>query len=174
VTSTAGSWERERVSPDVEVVTLSARPAVAIRAVIPMDQLDVGEVFGAALGRLFPYIGQHGLSPAGAPYARYAEFGPERADIEIGVPLVSPPGDLPPLRPDDELGSTELPGGEAASYRHIGPYPDLGQAYQTIEAWMKDSGRSPAGAPWESYEVGPDQVDDDTSRLETVVCWPLT
>jgi effector-binding domain-containing protein len=138
-----------------------------------MDQLDVGAIFGSALGRLFPYLGQHGLVPAGAPYARYAEFGPERADVEVGVPVGSAPEGLPVLQPDDELGATELPGGEAASCRHLGPYPGLGQAYQAIEAWMKETGRSPRGAPWESYEVGPDQVDHDPDRLETVVCWPL-
>jgi hypothetical protein len=73
----------------VEVATLRARPAVAVRSVVPVSDLDVRELFGAALGRLFPYLGEHGLAPAGAPYARYAEFGPERADVEIGVPLAA-------------------------------------------------------------------------------------
>jgi AraC family transcriptional regulator len=133
----------------------------------------VGAIFGAALGRLFPYLGQHGLAPTGAPYARYAEFGPERADIEVGVPVGAAPDDLPALQPDDEVGVTELPGGEAASYLHVGAYPELGSAYRAIEAWLRDQGRSTAGAPWEVYEVGPDQVDHDPARLETRVLWPL-
>jgi effector-binding domain-containing protein len=161
------------MSSEVEVVSLSAQPAVAVRVVVPMDQLDVGAIFGAALSRLFPYLGQHGLAPAGAPYARYAEFGPERADVEVGVPVASAPEDLPALQPDDELGATELPGGEVASYHHVGPYPELGDAYQAIEGWMREADRSPAGAPWESYEIGPDQVDHDPARLETRVLWPL-
>jgi effector-binding domain-containing protein len=161
------------MSAEVEVVTLDARPAVAIRVMVPMDQLDVGAIFGSAMGRLFSYVGEYRLEPAGAPYARYAEFGPERADVEVGVPLAEPVADLPALEPNDELGATELPQGEAASYRHVGPYPELGAAYQTIEAWLRESGRSPAGPPWESYEVGPDDVDHDPARLETVVRWPL-
>ena len=157
----------------VEVVSRQAQPTVAVRTIVPMDQLDVGALFGAALGRLFPYLGQHGLAPSGAPYARYAEFGPERADVEIGVPLAEPPPGLPPLAADDEIGATEQPGGELATYLHVGPYPDLGQAYQAIEAWFAESGRTPGGAPWESYAVGPDQVDRDEASLETLVCWPV-
>ena len=91
------------MSTEVEVVTRQAEPAVAVRTVAPMDQLDVGALFGAALGRLFPYLAQQGLAPAGAPYARYAEFGPERADVEIGVPLAEPPPGLPSLAADDEI-----------------------------------------------------------------------
>jgi effector-binding domain-containing protein len=161
------------VGTEVEAVTRQQQPAVAVRTIVPMAQLDVGALFGAALGRLFPYLGQHGLAPAGAPYARYAEFGPERADVEIGVPLAEPATRLPPLAADGEIGSTELPGGEVATYLHVGPYPDLGQAYQAVEAWLAESGRTAGGAPWESYVVGPDQVDQDESRLETRVCWPL-
>ena len=161
------------MSTEVKVVTGQQQPAIAVRTIVPMDQLDVGALFGAALGRLFPYLGQHGLAPAGAPYARYAEFGPERADVEIGVPLAEPATGPASLAADGEIGSTELPGGEVATYLHVGPYPDLGQAYQTIEAWFAESGRTPGGAPWESYLVGPDQVDQDESRLETLVCWPL-
>ena len=157
----------------VEVVTRQVQPTIAVRTIVPMDQLDVGALFGAALGRLFPYLGQHGLAPSGAPYARYAEFGPDRADVEIGVPLAEPPPGLPPLAADDEIGATELPGGELATYLHVGPYPDLGQAYQAIESWFAESGRTPGGAPWESYVVGPDQVGQDPSRLETLVCWPV-
>jgi effector-binding domain-containing protein len=160
------------VSEEVEVVTLSARPSVAVRVVVPMDQLDVGAIFGSGMGRLFSYVGEQGLAPAGAPYARYAEFGPERADVEVGVPLADP-ADLPALEANDELGATELPGGDAASYRHVGAYPELATAYQAIEAWLEKSGRSPAGPPWESYEVGPGDVGGDPARLETVVFWPL-
>ena len=90
------------------------------------------------------------------------------------MPLAEPPPGLPPLAADDEIGATELPGGQLATYLHVGAYPDLGQAYQAIEAWFAESGRKPGGAPWESYVVGPDQVDQDESRLETLVCWPLS
>ena len=108
------------MSTEVEVASRQAEPAVAVRTVAPMDELDVGALFGAALGRLFPHLGQHGLAPAGAPYARYAEFGPERADVEIGVPLAEPAPGLPPLTADGDIGSTELPGGELATYPHVG------------------------------------------------------
>src|SRR5262245_66050896 len=85
---------------DVEVVSLQAQPAVAVRVVVPMDQLDMGAIFGGAMGRLFGYTGERGLAPAGPPYARYEEFGPERADVELGVPLTEPAADLPALEPD--------------------------------------------------------------------------
>jgi effector-binding domain-containing protein len=158
---------------NVEVLTLETQPAVAVRVVVPMGELDLEAMFPSAMGRLFGHLGEHGVTPAGPPYARYAEFGPERADVELGIPLAAPPAGLKALEPDDQLGATELPGGEAAAYRHVGPYPELGTAYQALEAWLREAGRSPAGPPWESYEVGPERVGGDADRLETVVIWPL-
>jgi effector-binding domain-containing protein len=156
---------------DVELVTRTAQPAIAVRRVVPMADLDLVAMVPDAYGRLGVALAEHGLTMAGAPYARYAEFGPERADVELGFPVTSADG-IPPLAADDQIGATELPGGEAATYRHVGPYQDLGQAYAAGEQWFAASGRAPSGPPWESYEVGPDAVSDPSS-LETLVCWPL-
>jgi effector-binding domain-containing protein len=161
------------MSMNVQVVHLEAQPAIAIRVVVPMFDLDVGELFGGARDRLAEYVVEHDLATAGAPYARYAEFGPERADVEIGFPLVEPVPGLAALEPDNTIGATELPGGEVAEVRHIGPYPEVRQAYEAAEAWFAESGRSPGGAPWESYVVAPEDVDHDPARLETLVLWPL-
>lgn len=53
-------------------------------------------------------------------------------------------------------------------------YPDHDEANGfSSEAWFAESRRTPGGAPWESYVVGPEQVDQEESRLETLVCWPV-
>jgi effector-binding domain-containing protein len=151
------------------------QPTLAVRFDVPMSDLDIGALFGAHVGRLSEHLVAIGHSPAGPPYARYHEFGPERADIEFGLPVAAPLADVPPLDdcPAGEIGATILPGGPRAVTTHVGAYPELGRSYRRLESWLTEHDRKGGGAPWESYVVMPDAVDGDPSRLRTEVVWPL-
>ena len=154
------------------VVTLQAQPAVGVRLVRPMAELDIGALFGEHLGRVFGRIGASGLGLAGPPYARYFTFGPDICDMEIGVPVTS----VGPLASapagSEEVGATELPAGDTAMVEHRGPYPTLGQAYARIDAWFAETGRSAGSGAWESYLNSPADVSD-ASELRTDVYWPI-
>ncbi len=155
-------------------IRLEERPTVAVRYRRPMAGIDVGALFGGAMARLSSWLGERGLPPGpGAPYARDHAFGPEVADIEIGVPLSSVPPDLAALASteDGEVGASALPAGEAMTVVHVGPYPTLGQAYRRLEERMASEGRRPSGAPWEEYVDDPSLTA--TSELRTLVCWPV-
>lgn len=155
------------------MVDLAPQPTVASRLQQAFDQLDVGALFGLHMANVADRIADLGGTPAGPPYARYHEFGPERADIEFGIPVASPVPNLRPLAECEpgEVGMGELPGGPAAVTLHVGAYPSLGAAYRRLESWIPAHGHSSAGAPWESY------IDDPTEAaeadLQTEVIWPL-
>ena len=153
----------------------NADPAVAVRLQRAMEELDMGELFGEHLGRLFEHAQAHGLQ-AGPPYARYYEFGPEQADIEIGLPIDEPASDLAPVDPatDAEIGSSELPSGRCAVTVHVGAYEELGRTYRALEEWISANAHKAAGAPWESYLVMPSDVGNDPSRLRTEISWPIS
>ncbi len=159
---------------EVEVRDDPELPAVAVRLVRPMQGLDMGQVFGEAMATLGTHLGGRLESVAGPPYARYHEFGPSRADVEIGFPLEGAAAGLEVVSsvPSGEVGGSALPGGRRAVYLHRGPYPGLGHAYAVLESWFADQRETSAGPPWESYLNSPDEVDDP-EQLLTEVCWPL-
>ena len=112
---------------DERIVTLEPRSTAAVRFRRPMADLDVGALFGLAMTSLAAWLPENALTTPGPPYARYFEFGPDVADMEMGIPLDSAPADLPPVDAvgEGEIGMSSLPGGEVATIVHLGPYPTL-------------------------------------------------
>jgi hypothetical protein len=157
-----------------DIIELTPRPTAAVRVQQPMAELDVSALFDLHLPNVADRIADLGGTPAGPPYARYHEFGPERADVEIGVPVVSPVANLRPLAECEpgEIGAGELPGGPAAVSVHLGTYDSLGQTYDQLHDWIHAQGRDEGPGPWESYVDDPSEVED-TSKLRTEVIWPL-
>jgi effector-binding domain-containing protein len=158
---------------EIAVQAVDPRPAAAIRVTRPMSELDLGALFEEHLPNIAHRLADLGVEPAGAPYGRYHEFGPERAVVEIGIPTAAPPSTLSPLSEaaDGELAASALPGGEVAIAVHRGSYDGLPTTYATLEQWIGEQGRQPGGAPWESYVDDPSEVDP--ADLRTEICWPL-
>lgn len=158
---------------EIAIHQLTPRPAAAVRLTVPMAELDLGALFGEHLPNIAHRLGDLGVEPAGAPYGRYHEFGPEVAVAEIGIPTKAPVSTLTPIATaaDGELAASELPGGEVAIAIHRGSYDGLPATYATLERWIADQGRQPGGAPWESYVDDPSEVDP--ADLLTEVCWPV-
>ena len=98
----------------------------------------------------------------GPPFARYTALG-EHIEAAVGFPFV---GEVPAT---EEIQITELPGGRAAMARHIGPYNEIGLAWERATAEMKDRGLTPTGPAWECYLTGP----QDPGPPITEIFWPL-
>lgn len=158
---------------DHQLVTLEQQPTIAVRIMVPMSEMDVSALFATYLPQLFESIAQSGQSPTGAPFARYFEFGPEQADVEVGIPVDTPTLDLPPTEDRlGEIGASQLPGGLTAKVAHLGSYDTLGDAYDPFHEWIHQQGHDEGTGPWESYVDDPDQVADDT-QLRTEIYWPV-
>ncbi|HEY7563870.1 MAG TPA: GyrI-like domain-containing protein [Acidimicrobiia bacterium] len=157
---------------DHQIIDLTAQPTIAIRIEKPMADLDMHAIFDTQLPRVFQAVGMAGRQPVGAPYARYFQFGPDRADFEIGVP-VSEPADLPPARANtDEVGTSELPAGRTAKLIHHGAYDTLGKSYDALHEWIHSQGVDEGDGPWESYIDDPGQVE--MSNVRTEIYWPVS
>jgi effector-binding domain-containing protein len=127
----------------VEVRRRTAQPMVSIRKKIPVTELM--QVQGESLQRLWRFLQQNGIAPAGPPFVRYHSFGDAETDVEIGVPV-----------PDEvagagEITAGELPGGPAIVTVHLGAHDRLGDAYKRIEDRLSAQGER-AGPAWEVYE----------------------
>lgn len=155
-----------------EIRQLVAQPTVCARLTAPSQEL--GDLFGRILGAVFGTLGAAGVAPAGAPYGRYYDYGPETMDVEIGVPVATiPPGlaavdQLPP----GEVGAGLLPGVPAAVAVHVGRYEGLAAVYAGLEKWMTTNGHIVSGAPWEAYIDDPGDMKD-MSKVRTEVVWPV-
>ena len=158
---------------EAEIRQLTPQPTAAVRMTQPMSELDLGALFDEHLPNIAHRLADMGIEPAGPPYGRYHEFGPEKVDVEIGIPLSAPAPNLRPLAEAEpgEMASSELPGGSAAVTVHRGSYDGLSSVYEGLHDWIKAHGHEEGSAPWESYVVDPSEVEQ--ADLETEVCWPL-
>lgn len=158
---------------EARIVELEPQPAVAVRLQLPMSELDLGELFSTQLPNVAHRLADLGGEPAGPPYGRYHEWGLERADVEIGIPVGSPVANLRPVAETTpgEVGSSALPGGRAAVAVHLGSYSGLPQTYERLRDWIHAQGLDDGDGPWESYVDDPSEVTE--AELRTEVIWPL-
>jgi len=154
------------------LVELAPQPTVAVRIQAAMADLDVSALYDTHLPKISTRVAEAGLH-GGPPYGRYHMFGPDRADIEIGVPTTTPvPGldRLSDIRPG-EIGLSELPGGLTALVVHRGSYDTLGESYGLFHDWIHKQGHDEGEGPWESYVDSPSSVADP-SQVRTEIYWP--
>jgi effector-binding domain-containing protein len=152
---------------DHNILELAPQSTVAVRVQAPMEDLDLAALFATHIPRLMAVANEP--RPA---YARYHEFGPTQADIEIGIPVVTEV-QIPSSRDDEPaITAAHLPGGRVAVVTHHGSYDTLGAAYDALHDWIHDQGFEDGPGPWESYLDDPATVED-VSALRTVLHWPL-
>lgn len=158
---------------DHQLVELAPEPTLAVRIRKPMSEVDISAWFDTHLPQIYDEISERGLKVAGPPFARYHEFGPERADVEIGVPLVDAPAEKHRSEEaaSEQIAISELPGGLVAKVVHHGPYQTLGDAYGPFHDWIHSQAHDEGAGPWESYirESGAEPAPDD---LATEIYWP--
>ena len=143
----------------IEVVRLTPQYAAVVHADVAHD--GIGAFVGQAFGQVMSEIGRQGAQVVGMPFSRY-EILEDGFRVEAGFPtsgMIDAAGDVRPV---------ELPGGEAVTTMHVGPYDQVAGAYYALEAWQKEHGRAPAGGPWEEYFDGP-----EVATPRTRVVWPI-
>lgn len=146
-----------KVAEQPTQLTLSIRTRAAVQ--------DLPQVLGKAFGAIAQYLGELGRQPAGPPFVAYHNMDMQDLDVEIGFPV---PGKLPGR---DDIKASEIPGGRAATCLYVGPYSDIGPAYNALSQWMKENGHEPTGVAYEMYLDDPDQTPPE--ELKTQILFPL-
>jgi effector-binding domain-containing protein len=158
-----------------QVIERPAQPYVAIRAQVTMQTL--GTVLPGLHPRVFAWLGEQGISPAGAPFWKYNAIDMERSlEVEVGVPVTAP------VDGDGEVLAGVLPPGQYAALRYTGHPDGLLGATASLLKWAEernlawDVRPAPAGERWgarlEIYETDP-AVEPDMSNWTTQLAFRL-
>jgi AraC family transcriptional regulator len=128
---------------NVRIEKLAPMKVAFFRHIGPYDDEGVGQTWE----KLMRWAGQHGL------------FGPGTKCLGISHdnPHITPRDRLRydaciatnrPFKPEGEIGSQEIPGGEYAVVTHRGPYEKLPDTYAFLYGdWLPKSGREPSESP---------------------------
>jgi len=93
----------------------------------------------------------------------HAERRNEALNIDFGVQVARP------FEREGNVQCVEAPAGEVARTVHVGPYGQLGNAHDAIQAWCATNNRKIARASWEIYG----DWNNDPALLETTIKYLL-
>jgi effector-binding domain-containing protein len=151
------------MSYQCELLDLSAQPTLAIRTRTAVQNLP--QVLGPAYGAIMQYAGSLGAQPIGAPFVAYRNMDMADLDIEIGFSFEQE------LAGHGNIQAGEIPGGKAAACMHVGPYDQVGGAYEALQKWIGANSYLPTGVAYEFYLNDPQTTPP--SELQTQVLFPL-
>lgn len=150
---------------EIEDRVLVEQPTLVMRGKVAVQEMP--DFLGKAYGAVETRAAEAGAGFAGPAFARYRALDErfEEFEVEAGFPLVEP------IEGDGHVFASNLPGGRAAATWHVGPYDELGSAYEAVMKWITERNRNPIGDPWETYHSDP-MVEPDPQQWRTEVIQP--
>ena len=147
------------------VVERGDQPFVGVTRTLTMATLKKAS---DEIPRLLGWLGQHGLTPSGAPFLRFLVIDMAKdMVVQAGVPLQEP------VEVDGDLEADVLPAGRYVTTVHVGPYEGLYGATRDLLQWAGEQGLhfdkhpSDAGEVWASrvewYETDPSEQPDPST-----------
>jgi len=141
---------------EVRVVAVTAQPVAAVLR--STTRAELGRTIIGGFDVLWPFLRAQ-QAKTGRNIVIYRK-GLDR--IEIGVEIFSD------VAPADEVFISSTPAGEAVTATHFGDYSQMHGAYQAIERWLADAGRT-NGPSWELYG----HWEDDPAKRRTDIFFLL-
>jgi effector-binding domain-containing protein len=146
----------------VEETQLGDTPVLGIR--MKTNLARIGEDSGRCFGAIYGYAGQAGLIPAGPPFILYFEMEvQEDFEIEVCAPVAGEG------KGEGEIEYRVLPGGSFITTTHVGPYDEVGGAYQALFSHAKDKGLKVVMPAREVYLTDPTQVKSPAENVTQVL-----
>jgi effector-binding domain-containing protein len=149
---------------EVTIAEMTPEPVAGVRGTYRIA--DLAEVMGREFGRIMVAIAAQGARPAGSALTIYHGWTEDEVDAEIAFTIE---GDFVP---QEDVKPGTLPGGRVATTVHVGPYDQLGEAYEAIQRHAEANGLALAELMWERYLTDP-AVEPDLNKHVTEVFWPL-
>jgi effector-binding domain-containing protein len=145
------------MSYEIEIREVPEQPVIAVREHVAMS--TIGEFLGRVFGELYAHAGRTGLITSGPPFVIYHAFDPAEVDAEVCVPVIGA------AESAGRITARVLPAATVAHTIHVGPYDQLGVAYEAVQAWIAEQGFEASGPYRERYLTGP-EVPQEQHRTE--------
>ena len=140
------------------------QPIVSIRERV--SESDMPGFIGRCYGQLYSRLGSFGVTPSGPPMVIYHAFGPDLIDAEVCVPV-----DMVVPTPAPFV-SRALPATHVASTLHVGPYNELGKAYDALNEWITQHEYQASDPVYVRYLTQPGRNVPE-SEYQTIIEMPI-
>jgi hypothetical protein len=150
----------------VEISNVAAQLALVATQRATLE--TIGQSIGDGFGRMMGFMELHDVRPSGPPFVAYpVPIAPgAEGTVQVCMPIKWP------LSPPTGLEVIEFAGGPVVRTHHLGPYREIGAAYEAMTKWMEEHGQTPAGPPRETYLNEPEKVPE--AELLTRIDWPVS
>jgi len=146
----------------VEETQLGEVSALGIR--VKTNLAKIGEDVGRCFGAIYGYAGPAGLIPAGPPFILYFEMEmKDDFEMEVCAPVMGTG------KGEGEIEYRVIPGGKFVTTKHIGPYDQIGGAYEALVTYAKDKGLKMTMPAREVYLTDPNQVKSPEENVTEVL-----
>jgi effector-binding domain-containing protein len=145
----------------VDQRTLAEQRTAVVRGKVSLSEL--AGFMAHAYGTVAAHLERLDLPMAGMPFARYRHLGDGEYEVEAGFPVEVE------IAAEGEVEASTLPAGPVAATWHLGPYDNIGPAYEALAEWVERHGGVIETDAWEVYYSDPnEQPDPATWRTELV------
>ena len=146
------------MSYNCEKIERNAQLVLSIRTKTSIQQLP--QLLGECYMKIIQYLGEQGVSPAGAPFVGYFNLDMQNMDVEIGIPVSKK------LPEKDDIKLSEIPTGQYASCIYTGPYDKIGPAYNELTQWAEKNGYETSGIAYELYLDDPRVIPPEELKTQ--------
>jgi effector-binding domain-containing protein len=163
------------VLSEAQVIQRPAQPYAAIKAQVTME--TIGKTLPELHPRVFAWLGERGIAPAGPPFWKYNVIDMDRGlEVEVGVPVATV------VDGDGQVLAGVLASGRYATLRYTGHPEGLFGATASLLKWAEEQNltwdvtQTPAGERWaarlEIYETDP-VTEPDMAKWTTQLAFRL-
>ena len=108
----------------------------------------ISAAVGAAFQKIDTFLKANGIGASGPPRVVYTKWSPAGVEFTAAIPI----GAVPPnVRDASHVSIQSMPESTALRFVHRGPYRDVRNTYDRIEAWLRERGGIKTAADWARY-----------------------
>lgn len=146
-------------------VSVPATLVTECRATSTAEPGAISAAVGAAFQKLETFMKANGIGACGAPRVVYTQWSPNGVQFTAAIPISDVPKDV---RDSSDVSIRSLPESSALRFIHRGPYRDVRNTYDRIEAWLRERGGIKTDADWARYSpMWEEYLNDPTTTPES-------
>ena len=142
---------------EIKIHSVPMRHLAVVRSRLKRSELGGNLI--PLLDRVYIQVHAGKIIQSGQNVFVYKDSTKERVTVEVGVEVAGPFEDV------EDVVYSSTSSGEVASTLHIGPYSDLGSAYDALIQWCQENHRAQMNVNWEVYG----DWEEDPTKLQTEV-----